>query len=123
MFCLKNFKAKVIHIASFRLEIPTGDSEIGAGAQCAVQVPEASSQHSPWEKAKQREHSAGRASPWAPVTMAGGCHWADMPTLSQAPHPASLATWLPTRCICLVGLSSSLPPSFLSVFLYTGFCF
>lgn len=117
MFCLKNFKAKVIHIASFRHEIPTGDSEIQG--RCSVCSSGSGGIFTALSLGKSK---AKRTECWSGLTV-GPCHsgrrvsvgpaghWADMTTLSQAPHPESLDTWLPTPWTCLVGLSSSLPPS------------
>lgn len=81
MFCLKkNFKAKVTHIASFRHEIPTGDSEIqGRCSGCS------SGSRGIFAALSSGKSKAKRTERWlgltvGPVIVAGGCEWSGLTT-------------------------------------------
>lgn len=97
--------------------------EIQAGAQRAVQVPEASLQQNPWEKAKQEERGAGSSLAVGPCSRGRGRQW------RRAGHRADTATrargslipssWPPGFESAGFAWSFIFPPSFILLF---SFC-
>lgn len=94
--------------------------EIQAGAQRAVQVPEASLQQNPWGKAKQEERGAGSGLTVGPCSRGrGGASGAAratgrtlQPELELAGPSSRAPGHLASKALGLLGLSSFLPPSF-----------